>query len=143
MKRFSITSDKIQGQLIFEYGENRVLTKFINEATLTEAQQIWLSKSFPINAEAFDKLVGDSIAKNPQFQVTEISVTIDFQTFYNEYGYKEGRQDALKAWNKLPEAEQLLAYIYIKAYKLKKQKSGTALSYPATYLNKHVWHDNQ
>jgi hypothetical protein len=143
MKRFSITSDKIDGQLIFEYGDDRILKGFINEANLTEAQQTWLASSFPINANAFDSLVSKSIAKNSNFQVIEITQEIDFKTFYDEYAVKEGKQEAIKAWNKLPASEQLLAYVYIKTYRTKKAKQGTAMAYPATYLNQRFWNDNK
>jgi hypothetical protein len=71
---------------------------------------------------------------------SEKDILIPFENFYEAYGFKRDRQDAVKAWNKLSSKDRQKAIDYIPTYyKLKKEWQETR--YPATYLNKRTWED--
>lgn len=64
---------------------------------------------------------------------------VTFDEFYKQYPKKVGRkEDTLKAWNKLKEADHMDAILYIPEL-IKLKSDGTAFPYPATYLNKKLW----
>ena len=68
-------------------------------------------------------------------EVTEVT----FEAFYKAYPRSVGRKEqTLKMWNKLGSTDQLEAILYIEELK-KLKNDGTALPYPATYLNQKHW----
>jgi hypothetical protein len=136
MKKFALTGS-FTGVVYACYDENGVLCSLeTSQAQLRSRQVEYIFRNAAI---FFDEL--------PQFLATtkmksvEVVEDVTFDMFYAAFGNKEGRKKAEAAWNKMSEAEQLKAYHYIPILKTKKQISGQALPYPASYLNQARWND--
>lgn len=63
----------------------------------------------------------------------------DFNIFWEHYGKKRERSDAERAWQRLDDAEQQAAIKGIVAYHKRCRQEGKETSYPAAYLNQHLW----
>ncbi len=87
-----------------------------------------------------DRILADIKNQKPESKWTFAEVTeISFAEFYRRYPKKVGRKEQTeKMWNKLKEADQLEAILYIEELK-KLKNDGTAFPYPATYLNQKHW----
>ena len=79
--------------------------------------------------------------ESSRLQAVEVIAKVTFNDFYEEYGVKEGKKRAEAAWNKMPEAEQVKAFLYIPKIKGIKQRNGQAMPHPITYLNQTRWND--
>ena len=62
-----------------------------------------------------------------------------FQTFWDRYGKKRERGDAMKAWQRLTPEEQQAAIDGIPAYRRQCEERGTAMLYAQGYLNQRRW----
>lgn len=129
--RFLLTSSAFTGQLTFVYNENEVLTGYINDADMTDGQFAYLFCKFPFSIALLEEL-----AKGDTVTLTRVIEEVTFDQFYETYGYKMDRQQALKAWEKLSAADQIRAYEAIPAYNHYLLKNGHIQRlYPASYLN--------
>ena len=59
--------------------------------------------------------------------------------FWDKYGYKEDKPEAIAKWNKLKPEEQFEAYNYIDRYNSNLARSGVAKKYAKTYLHNKPW----
>jgi hypothetical protein len=137
MKTYIATSLKFTGGVEYTFNAEGILVCIdMRDATLTEEQRLYLWFNRPRSVNHVE-----TFAVAASLMITEKLVEITFEQFYEAYGYKEGRKKAETAWNRLSKAEQLKAYQYIATIKTKKQISGQALQYPASYLNSARWND--
>jgi hypothetical protein len=65
-----------------------------------------------------------------------------FLRFWESYGYKKGRDKAVKAWNRLNKKEKEAAIKCIPVYKEDCLKHDRNMKYPSTYLNGKTWEDD-
>lgn len=65
-----------------------------------------------------------------------------FDKFWNEYDYKKSKKDAIKAWDKLTDAEKEIAIKAIPLYKQDCKHYQRSMQHPATYLNKRTFEDD-
>lgn len=75
-------------------------------------------------------------------QNTRTREELTFDTFWNAYGYKKSKPQALKAWNKLSDKDKKAAMDAIEPYKRDCAINGRNMKYPATYLNGQTWEDD-
>lgn len=64
---------------------------------------------------------------------------IVFQTFWDRYGKKRERFDAERAWQRLTDKERQSAISGIVPFHKRSARQGTAIPYPAAYLNQRMW----
>ena len=130
-KRYSITSTAFEGELTFTYNEQGVLTGFFNDANLAEEHLQFLHSYFPVLESFLERMAGKS--KSMTIRLTTQEVTFD--QFWDAYGLKADRQDAMKAWEKMSQAGRMLAFERIPQYNyyLSMRPNQNKL-YPATYL---------
>jgi len=125
-------STTFEGSVIFKYDSDNILILFENKAKLNAAQHSFLYKNFPYTMELFKAF---SAKLTQEAKISVIHDEITFDKFWEEYGYKADKQDAIKAWNKLTPSQQLKAFLYIPTYKDFVKKQGHAIKMAKTYLN--------
>lgn len=79
---------------------------------------------------------------NPQIEPSQVDN--DWQTFWNEYPRKTGKQNAEKAWSKLSATDRQSALAQIDMHIHHWDVSGTSpqfIPHPATWLNGRRWED--
>ena len=132
-----ITSTSWSGYIEVEYNQLGYLVRSdTRNADLTEAQQKWFLNRMPRELSELQRTIAGSTAV-----ITEINRTVTFddawKMYHDEFGSKK---KALAKWNKMPEAETLKAFDYIKKYQTKKP-DGVAKMYFLTYLNAELWNN--
>lgn len=65
----------------------------------------------------------------------------DFDTFWERYNYKKGKQKALKAFNKLSQEDKVNLFPQIENFKKDYKRKNYSLPYPASFLNGRRWED--
>ncbi|WP_461135515.1 hypothetical protein [Spirosoma lituiforme] len=130
-KRYTITSSMFPGELTFTYNDESTLTGFFNDAELTVEHLQFLNKNFPVTEKLLEQMAGNS--KSMTIRLTTNEVTFD--QFYDAYGLKVDKQDAIKAWDKMSRDDQIKAFENIPSYNfyLMTRPNQNKL-YPATYL---------
>ena len=130
-KRYSITSTAFDGELTFCYNEHGILTGFFNDATLANEHLHFLHAHFPMVEMLLEKMAGNS--KTMTIRLTTNEVT--FEEFWEAYNLKVDKQDAIKAWDKLSQADRVQAFERIPQYNYYMMgRPNQNRLYPATYL---------
>lgn len=122
----------------FEFGfcpTTKQLRTFKVTGEMTTEQFDYLIQRFPAYESVMEKW-----KTLKAFKVVQESKPVSFDDFYEAYGNKTGKKAAQNSWKRMSKANQLLAFQYINRYKFK-LNPGTALKYPATYLNGECWND--
>ena len=137
-KRYTLTSDKFKGEIIFEFTD-LVLTKYdTGSAELTDAQIVYFAKNLPrelAEVEAF-------LSKSPSAKFEEIKEEITFDMFWNRYDDKQSssKKKTLTKWNKMKQSEQIKAYNHIPKYFMSLPPN-TRKKFAETYLNAELWNN--
>lgn len=108
----------------FPHTENREENKLINKINNS-------SINTPINLNNKKRLSNDNQ------KVDEL-----FDKFWEEYDYKKSKKDAIKAWDKLTDADKEIAIKAIPLYKQDCKHYQRSMQHPATYLNKRTFEDD-
>jgi hypothetical protein len=134
MRKYSVTSPRFPGELIFGYDTEGVLKYYENNAQLEPQHIEWLYGQFPLTVGDLERIV----TKGTITDITDLS----FDAFWEAFAYKVSRKDAEKAWRGLGENDKANAIAGIKRYNyyLQTHKSIERL-HPATYLNKRRFED--
>jgi len=134
MRKYSVTSSRFTGELIFGYDAEGVLKYYENNAQLEPPHIEWLYSRFPLTVSTLERIVTVG-------NITDIT-DLSFDAFWEAYAYKVSRKDAEKAWRGLVENDKVNAIDGIKRYNyyLQTHKSIERL-HPATYLNKRRFED--
>lgn len=120
-------------EFIFKYDLNGFLKEFKKNQPLDEKQRLWLySDVFP-ETESLMKLWMQRL-KN-KFVVTKVPADVSFDNLWLLYNYKVSKADAVKAFNKLNEADKIKCFIGIKAYEDHLAKTKTAKAHLSRYIN--------
>lgn len=132
MHKIIITSTKFSGSLEFEMEDDQVVRIFRNLAVLDDKQQKWLGENFPITLDRLNAMVRDF--KSLKAELVEMDLSFD--NFWDKYGLKRNRINAEKWWNKLKDADKLLALKNLNPYfAFLERNPHQAKMYPDTYLN--------
>ncbi|WP_155297345.1 hypothetical protein [Spirosoma aerolatum] len=130
-KRYSITSTSFEGELSFCYNEEGILTGFFNDADLSIDHLNYFHKNFPVVEKLLEAMAGNSSTLTIRLTTQEVT----FDQFWDAYGMKIDKQDAIKAWEKMSEEDRIQAFERIPSYNyfLAIRKNQEKM-YPATYL---------
>ncbi len=136
--KYLLSTNKLKGELLFEYGEDGIIAEFTCQAKLTEEQLIWLSKNFPVTEST---LISQS--KRFGWQLKKIEEDLSFESFWERYNHKVGnKKRAERLWNQLSKKEKAKAMAFLKRYEsYLNQNPGIAKLYPETYLNQQRWNN--
>ncbi len=131
---YTLKAKRTKVVLEFEYDLNGVLKSFtIREGILEDKQIMWLFnyKVFPY-LEGVIKLWETQHKKEFEFIVGKPDLSFD--TFWELYNYKLGKQNSIKQWDKLSERDKIEAIRKIKAYNSFLVRKGHDRLYPERYL---------
>jgi lipopolysaccharide export LptBFGC system permease protein LptF len=135
-----MTSDTFDGVVMFEFDDktNLLLSYSIEDAELSEEQQIWLLKNLPREMAEVKSI----LEKSPGIKFNELKIEVDFDMFWQKYDDKitSSKKRTLKAWDKLSKANQIMAYNHIQRY-IASLPMGTRKKYAETYLNAELWNN--
>lgn len=78
----------------------------------------------------------------PHLRFELVIEELNFERFWNEYGYKIDRKKAEVEWKKLTETERQSAFKAIKAYKAFVHRKNTEMRYACRYLKDRLFESN-
>jgi hypothetical protein len=136
--KYELTSKLFDGNIIFEYSDDEVFVTVENNAKLSVEQLLAFRNCFPIHVATLNIYKEQS-----GMCIRLLNENITFDMFYEEFGRKEAKQDAMKRWEKMKPIDQQRAFAYIKRYKsILARTPGREQLLPASYLGKRLWEDN-
>lgn len=133
--RHLITSDRTDTRIILGYDARGLLCELQVMDAVDVAALEWTVRHAPIHEADVRKV----------FHGTHLKFTVlhvNFNDFWLRYAYKEGKLDATRAWERLSQVDQQLAYDYIERYRAACHRDRKALMHPATYLRAKRWLDH-
>ncbi|MBR1775041.1 MAG: hypothetical protein IJ759_05900 [Bacteroidales bacterium] len=140
MRTYSITSEKLQGEILVTFDENDVLQNIdMSKADMNIGQQTWFFANKPLNEEGLMAL--KKVSKYIRITlVPEKEVTFDM--FWQKYDdkYNSSKKRTKQKWDKMSKSEQTKAYNYINRY-FSNIPYGTRKKYAETYLNAELWNN--
>ena len=137
-KRYTLTSDKFSGEIIFEFTD-MVLTKYdTSNAELSDEQIVYFAKNLPrelAEVEAF-------LNKSQSAKFEEIKEEITFDMFWNRYDDKQtsSKKKTETKWNKMTKSQQAKAYNHVLKY-FATLPFNTRKKFAETYLNAELWNN--
>lgn len=135
---------------LFKYDLNGNLKTFdVAEGNMVEMQVLWLMKvpegadmpRFPAFEQDFKHRWLNSAEMTAKFDITVSPADLSFEAFWTAYNLKVKKDLAEKAWNKLSEADRILAFLALPRYEAYLVKSGQAKAHPVTWINQKRWLD--
>jgi len=131
-----MTSPQIDGEIEFQFNDNRKLLKIVFSCEATEKQYDYIFFYRPYNIEQMENL----IKLTPFATFVEEIKEITFQEFWNKYNEKEhsSKKKAEIRWNNMSKSARIQAYNYINKYKFN-LPAGVRMKYAETYLNSEIW----
>lgn len=140
---YRVIGNKNKIEFVFKYDLNGDLKLFeIVGEPLNEEQKAWLfgAYRFPIDEEKIIQWTKMQ-AMVQRFKVQKIPPNLSFEQLWEQYNYKMGKKDALKAFNKLKEADVIKLFLSLKGYEAHLKRTGQAKAYLATYINKEYYNN--
>lgn len=137
MKRYSLTSKKFSGEVIYEFDDEGCLSLFdMRGAELSISQKKAMYNCVPTHVDSIQ------IIKTEHSKLTEIVQEVTFEMFWEKYDDKlsSSKKRALAKWNKMSSSEQVKAYKYIRRY-FNTLEGGIRKKYAETYLNAETWNN--
>ena len=130
--------------LLFKYDLNGNLSAFkIESGVLNEKQVGWLYN--PNNFPSNESLMWSKWIKDPKykkvFQVEHFKADLSFDAFWEIYGLKHKRKEAIKAWSKLNESQIIKCFINLKYYDRHLTKTNQAKAHLSSWLNGERFED--
>lgn len=135
-KKFIVTSDKFEGEVIYEYNLNGNLVMFnmnISKTAINTAMFFYTKLPYNLN------LMEVWLKQSKGFTVKEIPTDLSFERFWSEYGKHGTKSVSKKRYDKLKPAEHLGALVHLPRERDKKKLDGTAMPYAETYLSQKRW----
>lgn len=136
---------KIGLVFLFKYDLNGHLRAFqIEEGELNEEQMNWLFTRFPANENRMKTVWMKDEKYTSVFSVEVSPADLSFDALWELYDYKFSKIDAIKAFQKLKEAEIIKCFLDVPLYK-NHLKSNPTLGrlLLATYINKRRFDDER
>ncbi|MBQ9254991.1 MAG: hypothetical protein IJ180_09495 [Bacteroidales bacterium] len=141
MRTYSITSDKLQGEILVTFDENDNLQNIdLTNANMTEGERNWFLANKPSTIEKLMTLKDKSKFNMKIELVPEKEIT--FEMFWQRYDdkYNSSKKRTKQKWDKMSKSEQAKAYNYINRY-FSNIPYGTRKKYAETYLNAELWNN--
>lgn len=119
------------------YKDGVICGATVEDSTL----EVIFSENNPQSKKAFFFVYEEGLldATKGKTSIIEMNREITFEMFWDAYGYKHGKAEALKAWNRLSKKDQQEAYYYIPAYESFRKANNHNKLMAASYLNAKRW----
>lgn len=137
--KYTLTSTMWSGEVIVSYNNEQLLILLdLNNAKLTEKQQIWFLQRMPRDLAALQKLVQE----NKTLTLTQIQTEVSFEDFWNKYDEKtrSSKKKAQLRWNRLSKHDQVRAYRFIDKY-FQNMPSWQSKKLAESYLSSELWNN--
>jgi hypothetical protein len=134
MKEYVFTSKLFAGNIVFGYNDDGILIKFVNEATLSNNQMLYLSKNFPFAESELQRIVG---ANGKIEEIQDVS----FERFWRLYDKKVNRKRSEDLWYKLSEGDRQTCLQKIPKYKTYCRLQNRYIKDADTFLRNRTWED--
>ncbi len=136
--KYLLSSDKLKGEMLYEYDEKGIIKEFTLDAELTPGQLQFLSNHFPVTEKMLLKQ-----AKHYGWRLKPVEQDLSFDAFWSRYAHKVGnKKRAERLWNLLSKKEKAKALAYLPRYEsYLTQNPGISKLYPETYLNQQRWNN--
>lgn len=137
MRKFIITSQKVQGQIELSYQNESLSIIDFSMAIMTDQQKEVFKSRCPLRLEQLATFVEEL-----KLMCVESAVEISFEMFWDKYGYKVDKKRSKAIWDKLSQNEKVKAFYGVDKYKrsLKRTDWRTQME-PKTYLRNERWED--
>jgi hypothetical protein len=124
-------------EVTFTYNTDGFLESLHISESLSEKSYIWLLANTPYTAYAFKEFKAS--CQKATFVRKKLEVT--FQMFWDRHNDKErsSKKKTEALWNKLSQANQIKAYLYIPAYN--RRRGAADKKYATTYLSDELWNN--
>ncbi|KAB2918708.1 MAG: hypothetical protein F9K23_00810 [Bacteroidetes bacterium] len=133
MKTYILTSQRFAGEIQFKFDLNDSLIGFEIQAELDEKQTNYFFNNLP-------RTLGAAVAmtKNPgaTMKLELMPQDLSFDVFYNQYGYKVGKQQAETQYKKLSDADKHRVIMSIRPYKRYLTRTGVAQVWPERFISR-------
>lgn len=138
MRKFVLTSSKMEGQIEIVFNENEISIVDFSKAKLTVEQRDYFLRHVAVclfDLEAF--------VKQSRFTCVEADIEITFEMFWDKYAFKVDRKRAEKIWDKMSKAKKISAFYGIDRYDryLRRTADWRNKMEPKTYLKNERWED--
>lgn len=136
-KQYILKSNTNRARMVFRYSKNNLLIGFDLLGEYNRVQEVFIVKQ--VYDVATVELL-EQFAKDKKLTLKVISGALDFESFWNDYGNKDGnRKKAQQLYEKLTESERALVRDAVPRYKERCRMNNTVLCYPDTYLSQERW----
>lgn len=141
IRKFIYTSVHLQGEVVLGYDSNNfdyLATLDLTKAELNVEQHATFLRHVPLSLSDLQLLVKE---KPKERQYVEFVEDVTFKMFWDRYDSKKlsKKELCIKLWEKLSDAEKILAYNFILEYFKLIAKDGTAKKYAESYLRARLW----
>lgn len=141
MKTYSITSDKLQGEILVTFDDkDELLGIDLTQAQMDRGQKAWLMANQPTCVERLIEFTKKSRYNMKATLVAEQEIT--FEAFWQRYDDKinSSKKRTKAKWDKMSKSEKQKAYNFINRY-FSSIPQGTRKKYAETYLNAELWNN--
>lgn len=135
MRKFLLTSRKDSRQIVYTYNDAGELVGIELLGQPSTEQRRWAFSFIPFNMPVLQKEPFSLL------NISELVEDLSFDVFWERYGYKVKRQRAEEVWEKMKDADKILALLAIPRYKRHIQQRNISQAHPDRWLKDRRWLD--
>ena len=138
MRKFELTSPAFEGCVTYGFDDTTDRLVMVDMSSVPLSAELWncIWSNLPATSKAMGKVKGRTGV------ITELVEDITFDMFWQRYD-DNARSSTVKtqrAWDKMPEREQVKAYQFIPRY-FQSIPPGVCKKYATTYLSDQLWNN--
>lgn len=138
MRKFELTSPAFEGCVTYGFDDTTDRLVMVDMSSVPLSAELWncIWSNLPATSKAMGKVKGRTGV------ITELVEDITFDMFWQRYDDKarSSKVKTQRAWDKMPEREQVKAYQFIPRY-FQSIPPGVCKKYATTYLSDQLWNN--
>ena len=138
MRKFELTSPAFEGCVTYGFDDTTDRLVMVDMSSVPFSEELWkcIWSNLPATSKAMGKVKGRTGV------ITELVEEITFDMFWQRYDDKarSSKVKTQRAWDKMPEREQVKAYQFIPRY-FESIPPGVCKKYATTYLSDQLWNN--
>lgn len=138
MRKFELTSPAFEGCVTYGFDDTTDRLVMVDMSSVPLSAELWncIWSNLPATSKAMGKVKGRTGV------ITELVEDITFEMFWKRYDDKarSSKVKTQRAWDKMPEREQVKAYQFIPRY-FQSIPPGVCKKYATTYLSDQLWNN--
>ena len=138
MRKFELTSPAFEGCVTYGFDDTTDRLVMVDMSSVPLSAELWncIWSNLPATSKAIGKVKGRTGV------ITELVEDITFEMFWKRYDDKarSSKVKTQRAWDKMPEREQVKAYQFIPRY-FQSIPPGVCKKYATTYLSDQLWNN--